>query len=47
MKDIRFLFLKEDEKDNSLPEVDVTYLWDTKNGIVPNGVSYSKEEENY
>lgn len=44
VKDIRFLFLKDEEKDNLLPEVDVTYLWDTRKGIVANGVSYSEEE---
>lgn len=43
VKDIRFLFLKEEEQDNSLPEVDVTYLWDSKKGIVANGKSYSEE----
>lgn len=45
VKDIRFLFLKDEEKDNLLPEVDVTYLWDSKKGTVANGKSYSEEKE--
>lgn len=45
VKDIRFLFLKDEEKDNPLPEVDVTYLWDSKKGTVANGKSYSEEKE--
>lgn len=45
VKDIRFLLLKEDEKEKNIPEVDVTYLWDTKKGIVANGRSYSENGE--
>ena len=45
VKDIRFLFLKEEENDETLPEVDVTYLWDSKKGTVANGKNYSEEEE--
>lgn len=45
VKDIRFLFLKEEENDEMLPEVDVTYLWDSKKGTVANGKNYSEEEE--
>lgn len=44
VKDIRFLFLKEEENDEMLPEVDVTYLWDSKKGTVANGKNYSEEE---
>jgi CRISPR-associated protein Cas1 len=43
VKDIHYLLLKEDEEDKEMPEVDVTYLWDTKVGIVENGKSYSEE----
>jgi CRISPR-associated protein Cas1 len=43
VRDIHFLLLKEDEEDKELPEVDVTYLWDTKKGTVANGKSYSEE----
>lgn len=45
VKDIRFLLLKEDEKEKKIPEVDVTYLWDTKKGIVANGKSYYENGE--
>lgn len=45
VKDIRSLFMEDEEKDTSLPEVDVTYLWDTKKGLVANGISYSEDEE--
>jgi CRISPR-associated protein Cas1 len=43
VRDIHFLLLKEDEEDKEIPEVDVTYLWDTKKGTVANGKSYSEE----
>jgi hypothetical protein len=43
VKDIHFLLLKEDETDKKIPEADVTYLWDTKQGMVENGKSYSEE----
>jgi CRISPR-associated protein Cas1 len=43
VKDIHFLLLKEDETDKKVPEADVTYLWDTKQGMVANGKSYSEE----
>ncbi|MGI6006501.1 MAG: hypothetical protein ACOX8E_03300 [Ruminococcus sp.] len=45
VKDIRFLLLKENEEEKTIPEVDVTYLWDTKKGIVANGKSYSEKCE--
>jgi hypothetical protein len=35
--------LKDDEEDKEIPEADVTYLWDTKEGTVANGKSYSEE----
>jgi CRISPR-associated protein Cas1 len=43
VKDIHLLFLGEDEDKNDIPGVDVTYLWDTKEGTVSNGRSYSEE----
>lgn len=45
VKDIQFLFLGEDEKNNRLIDADVTYLWDLKKGTVANGKSYSEEKE--
>ena len=41
VKDIRFLLLKEDEAEEDIPEVDVTYLWDSRKGTVANGRSYA------
>jgi CRISPR-associated protein Cas1 len=41
VRDIHFILSKEDEEE--MPEVDVTYLWDTKKGTVVNGKSYSEE----
>lgn len=43
VKDIRFLLLKDDEEDTDMPEVDVTYLWDSRKGTVENGRSYSEK----
>jgi CRISPR-associated protein Cas1 len=43
VKDIHLLFLGEDEDKDDIPGVDVTYLWDTKEGTVSNGRSYSEE----
>lgn len=40
VKDIRYLL--SDEGDEQ-PEVDVTYLWDTKDGIISNGHNYGDE----
>jgi CRISPR-associated protein Cas1 len=43
VKDIHALFLKDDEEEQEIPEVDVTYLWDTQQGTVANGKNYSEE----
>ena len=40
VKDIRTLFVKKDENEQESPEIDITYLWDSKQGIVENGRSY-------
>ena len=45
VKDIRFLFMEEGDEDVLSPEVDVTYLWDSKKGTVSNGKNYFDEEE--
>ena len=44
VKDIRLLFSGDEEKVDPIPEVDVTYLWDTRKGIVANGISYTEKE---
>lgn len=43
VRDIRFLLQEDDKKDKEIPEVDVTYLWDTKKGTVANGKNYLEE----
>jgi CRISPR-associated protein Cas1 len=43
VKDIHMLFLNEEEDKDDIPDADVTYLWDTKEGIVPNGRNYTEE----
>ena len=43
-RDIRLLFSGDEEKVDPIPEVDVTYLWDTRKGIVANGISYTEKE---
>lgn len=43
VKDIRFLLSKEDEDD--IPESDITYLWDVRQGTVSNGKNYSRETD--
>lgn len=42
VKDIRWLFLAEDEKKEDA--VEAVYLWDDKEGTVRNGRSYGQEE---
>lgn len=42
VKDIRFLLKAENDlKDDS--NADITYLWDSRKGIVSNGISYSED----
>lgn len=42
VKDIRFLLKSENDlKDDT--NIDVTYLWDSRKGIVSNGISYSED----
>ena len=41
VKDIRYLLKEDDCSDDS--NVDVTYLWDSRKGIVSNGISYSED----
>jgi CRISPR-associated protein Cas1 len=43
VRDIHLLLLNEDEDKDDIPGVDVTYLWDTKEGIVANGRNYTEE----
>lgn len=40
VRDIHFLFLDTLPDEKSDPDIDVLYLWDIKNGVVPNGISY-------
>lgn len=42
VKDIRTLFLEGEKEENDV-EIDVTYLWDSKQGTVENGRSYAEE----
>lgn len=42
VKDIRALFLEGEKGENDV-EIDVTYLWDSKQGTVENGRSYAEE----
>ena len=42
VKDIRWLFLAEDEKKEDA--VEAVYLWDDKEGTVRNGRSHGQEE---
>ena len=41
VKDIRFLLKSEDDI-NDDSNIDVTYLWDSRKGVVSNGISYSE-----
>ena len=41
VKDIRYLLKEDDCSDDS--NVDVTYLWDSRKGIVSKGISYSED----
>lgn len=42
VKDIRALFLEGEKEENDV-EIDVTYLWDSKQGTVENGRSYAEK----
>lgn len=42
VKDIRFL-LKSENDINDDSNIDVTYLWDSRKGVVSNGISYSED----
>jgi CRISPR-associated protein Cas1 len=43
VKDIHTLFAKNEEEKQASSEEDVLYLWDSKKGIVENGINYSED----